>query len=98
MPPQGSVPRPLHAKEYNFLDIEIKYGILQVSLVNYLMSRLNLDRIHRLLLWKQIKLLLLFFLFFHFAIILCVVDRRHTFKIIISILNVMHVYFIIILY
>lgn len=24
------VPRPAHAKEYNFLDVELKYGILQV--------------------------------------------------------------------
>lgn len=28
----SSVPqRPAHAKEYNFLDIELKYGFLQVS-------------------------------------------------------------------
>lgn len=29
-PPPGAIPRPAHAREYNFLDIEIKYGILQV--------------------------------------------------------------------
>lgn len=31
-PPPGTLPRPAHAREYNFLDIELKYGILQVSL------------------------------------------------------------------
>lgn len=30
--PPGSTARPAHAKEYNFLDMELKYGILQVSL------------------------------------------------------------------
>lgn len=29
--PPGSTARPAHAKEYNFLDMELKYGILQVS-------------------------------------------------------------------
>ena len=28
---QPAQPRPSHAKEYNFLDIELKYGLLQVS-------------------------------------------------------------------
>lgn len=27
----GTIQRPTHAKEYHFLDIELKYGILQVS-------------------------------------------------------------------
>lgn len=27
----GTIQRPAHAKEYHFLDIELKYGILQVS-------------------------------------------------------------------
>lgn len=31
MPPPGAIPRAAHAKEYSFLDIELKYGILQVS-------------------------------------------------------------------
>lgn len=31
-PPPGATPKPTHAKEYNFLDMELKYGILQVSL------------------------------------------------------------------
>lgn len=30
-------PRPTHAREYNFLDIEYKYGILQVSIWTYCM-------------------------------------------------------------
>jgi len=29
----STLPRPPHAREYHFLDIEIKYGILQVSTV-----------------------------------------------------------------
>ncbi|XP_044733350.1 SCY1-like protein 2 [Chrysoperla carnea] len=28
---QGPTPKPTHAKEYNFLDIELKYGILQIT-------------------------------------------------------------------
>lgn len=32
-PQHQNTPRPAHAREYNFLDIELKYGILQVSLI-----------------------------------------------------------------
>lgn len=32
-PPPVTLPRPAHAREYNFLDIELKYGILQVRLL-----------------------------------------------------------------
>jgi SCY1-like protein 2 len=31
-PPGVQQQRPAHAREYNFLDMELKYGILQVSL------------------------------------------------------------------
>ncbi|XP_037045286.1 SCY1-like protein 2 [Bradysia coprophila] len=30
-PPPVTLPRPAHAREYNFLDIELKYGILQIT-------------------------------------------------------------------
>lgn len=31
----GTIQRPAHAKEYHFLDIELKYGILQVSFPSF---------------------------------------------------------------
>lgn len=47
MPPPGTIQRPAHAKEYHFLDIELKYGILQVSATNCHPSK------HRLRLFSQ---------------------------------------------
>lgn len=37
-PSPVTLARPAHAREYNFLDIELKYGILQVRILKY-----NLD-------------------------------------------------------
>lgn len=37
--------RPAHAKEYNFLDIELKYGILQVFFI--LLNMLVLENLFR---------------------------------------------------
>lgn len=37
------ITRPYHAKEYNFLDIEFKYGLLQVRFFLILFFTLNVD-------------------------------------------------------
>lgn len=33
--PPGQIQRPAHAKEYSFLDIELRYGLLQVNLEHH---------------------------------------------------------------
>lgn len=40
-PPPQNTPRPPHAREYHFLDIELKYGILQVRSTLHFFSVFN---------------------------------------------------------
>lgn len=43
--PPGQIQRPAHAKEYSFLDIELRYGLLQVYEHTHIKFTSNIERV-----------------------------------------------------